>query len=112
LVTLVPKITRQHPHSDSGLGERYGLGEREGDAEDVLLVEESSSLRENMLDVLLMRGCSGLSMQKVAGGSSSTFVVTMQQGTAAVNLGELDAESAVSKSSAVDAIRERKQGIA
>jgi hypothetical protein len=92
LATLAPNITRQHPHSDSGLGERYGLGEREG----VLLVEECSGLRENSLDVLLVAVCSGLSMQKVAGGSSSTFVVTKQQGTAAVNLGELDAESAVS----------------
>jgi hypothetical protein len=75
LATLAPNITRQHPHSDSGLGERYGLGEREY-AEDVLLVEECSGLRVNMLDVLLVGGCSGLSMQKVAGGSSSNFVVT------------------------------------
>jgi hypothetical protein len=34
LASLAPNITRQHPHSDSGLGERYGLGERE-DAEEL-----------------------------------------------------------------------------
>ncbi len=90
LVTFVPNITRQHPHSDSGLGERYGLAVREELADDVLLLE-CSGLRENMLDFLLVG--------------------------AAANLGELggsenDVESAVSYSSAVDAIREWKQGIA
>ena len=74
--TFVPNNVRQHPHSDSGLGERYGLAVREEAADDVLLEEECSGLRENMLDVLLMGGCSGLSMQQVAGGSSSNFVVT------------------------------------